>query len=331
MLIPQSRAYYLMGRLATLIWLSTSKISVASAALASGRNKTKLHSMASQLMVEPSPHLMFHHLKEPVGSTQDEARRLLRERHGDEAGKCLAVLADQQNQGRGTQGRKWESVPDRAGNLYLTVCVPMDQIPVTLTLLPLQVGVLVARGVSRLLEACRVSNDPSNKKVLATVKWPNDVLIDDKKVSGTLIESEVLDGTSWLLVGIGVNVAFAPSLTESPGKQVRGATCLQEYCPDNLLPQDTAEILGIDLAKALVEWVVDREMDKATKELKVIKDWKSFASFGGIYELRGDITAEDAGTYKGETVITVDIQNDGQLVVRGDNGVERLLIADYMF
>jgi BirA family biotin operon repressor/biotin-[acetyl-CoA-carboxylase] ligase len=287
--------------------------------------------MASQLNVKPSPHLMFHHLKQPVGSTQDEARRLLRERHGDEAGKCLAVLADQQNQGRGTQGRKWESVPGRAGNMYLTVCVPMDQIPVTLTLLPLQIGVLVARDVSRLLEACQVSKDPSSKKVRSTVKWPNDVLIIDKKVSGTLIESEVIDGTSWLLVGIGVNVAFAPSLTESPGKQVRGATCLQDYCPENPLPQDTAAILGLDLANALVEWVVDREMDKTTKELKVIEDWKSFASFGGIYELRGDITAEDAGKHVGENVVTVGIQNDGQLVVRGENGVERSLIADYFF
>jgi BirA family biotin operon repressor/biotin-[acetyl-CoA-carboxylase] ligase len=287
--------------------------------------------MASQLNVKPSPHLIFHHLKQPVGSTQDEARRLLRERHGDEAGKCLAVLADQQNQGRGTQGRKWESVPGRAGNMYLTVCVPMDQIPVTLTLLPIQIGVLVASYVSRLLEACHVSRDPSSKKVGATVKWPNDVLIDDKKVSGTLIESEVIDGTSWLLVGIGVNVAFAPSLTKSPGKQVRGATCLQEYCPENPLPQDTAAILGLDLASALVEWVVDRETDKTIKELKVIEDWKSFASFGGIYELRGDITAEDAGKHVGENVVTVGIQNDGQLLVRGENGVERLLMADYFF
>jgi BirA family biotin operon repressor/biotin-[acetyl-CoA-carboxylase] ligase len=331
MLIKQSWVYW-MGRLATLVWLSTSKISVAyTAAPAFGFNKTKLHSMASQSMVEPSPHLMFHHLKQPVGSTQDEARRLLRERHGDEAGKCLAVLADQQNQGRGTHGRKWEAIPGRAGNMYLTICLPMDQVPVTLTLLPLQVGVLAARYVSRLLEACRVSNNPSNKIVQSTVKWPNDVLIDDKKVSGTLIESEVIDGTSWLLVGIGVNVAFAPSLTESPGKQVRGATYLQEYCPDNLLPQDTAAILGLDLANALVEWVVDRETDKTTKELKVIEDWKSFASFGGIYELRGDIAAENAGTHVGENVVTVDIQNDGQLVVRGEDGVQRSLIADYMF
>ena len=143
---------YSMGRLATLFWLSTSKISVAyTAAPAFGFNKTKLHSMASQSMVEPSSHLMFHHLKEPVGSTQDEARRLLRERHGEEAGKCLAVLADQQDQGRGTHGRKWESLPGRAGNMYLTICVPMDQIPVTLTLSPLPVTVLAPRYVSRLL------------------------------------------------------------------------------------------------------------------------------------------------------------------------------------
>jgi biotin-[acetyl-CoA-carboxylase] ligase BirA-like protein len=321
-----------MGRLATFILLSSSKIPIASAALASHSNKTKLHSMASpQSEVRSSLHLMFHHLKQPVGSTQDEARRLLRERPADEADKCLAVLADQQNQGRGTQGRKWESVPGRAGNLYLTVCVPMDQIPVTFTLLPLQVGVLATRSISRLLEACRASNDPSKTSSRTTVKWPNDVLVDDKKISGTLIENEVLDGTSWLLIGIGVNVAFAPSLTKSPGKQIRGATCVQEFCPDNLLPQDTAAILGQDLANALVEWFVDQETDKKSKEAKVIEDWKSFAEFGRPYELRGDIQAENAGTHKGEIVVAIDIQNDGQLVVRGENGKQRNLIADYTF
>jgi biotin-(acetyl-CoA carboxylase) ligase len=46
------------------------------------------------------------------------------------------------------------------------------------------------------------------------------VLVDEKKISGTLIECEVVHGTTWLLIGIGVNVKSAPDLSESPGKQV---------------------------------------------------------------------------------------------------------------
>jgi len=278
--------------------------------------------------MDPSPHLQFHHLQGPVGSTQDEARRLLRERDASEAPKCLAVLADQQIQGRGTKGRNWEG-GELTGNLYLTICLPMDKIPVVFTLLPLQVGVLVAQRVSRLIQACHSSDKNETR---ATVKWPNDVLVGDKKISGTLIENEIMsDNSSWLLVGIGVNVAFSPSLTGSPGKQVRGATCIQDSCPGDLLPQDTAAILGLDLANALVEWMVDRETAKATKEAQVIEDWKSFAAFGTPYEMRGEIEDETAGTHKGETVVAVNIQDDGQLLVRGENGLERLLIADYMF
>jgi len=69
--------------------------------------------------IESSPSLTIHYMEEPVGSTQDEARRLLKERR-DEENKCLAVVADEQTMGRGTQGRKWES-GGRKGNLYLTI------------------------------------------------------------------------------------------------------------------------------------------------------------------------------------------------------------------
>ena len=63
-----------------------------------------------------SPHLIFHHLKDDVSveSTQEEARRLLRERQRNlgsawkSKNQALAVLADIQLHGRGTQGRKWE-------------------------------------------------------------------------------------------------------------------------------------------------------------------------------------------------------------------------------
>lgn len=321
------------GRLAaTVVFLSRRRTPLASAAFAVAGNKTRML-MSAASMMNSSPYLTFHHLKEPVASTQDEARRLLRERNNvDEASdnKCLAVLADQQIQGRGTKGRNWEG-GDRTGNLYLTVCVPMDRVPVVLTLLPLQVGVLVAQRVTRLLQACQTKTSNHKNVTQATVKWPNDVLVDDMKISGTLIENEILNGTSWLLVGVGVNVAFAPSLSKSPGMQVRGSTCVQDFCPGNILPQDTAAVLGLDLANSLVEWVVDREMTRSVKELMVIQDWKSFAEFGREYRMRGEVQDENAGTHKGETVVSVDIQYDGQLLVRGENGRERLLIADYMF
>lgn len=248
----------------------------------------------------------------------------------------LAVIADSQLEGRGTQGRKWEGGGDRVGNLYLTVCIPYREIPVQMTLLPLQIAVLVAERAARVLEACRLSSSRPKadsaqyESPKVTVKWPNDVFINDGKLSGTLIESEIVQGTTWFLIGIGVNIAYAPDLAQSPGKSVRPATCLQEHCPEQILPQTTAVAFGSDLVKGLVDWIQDKS-DKAQQEQIVIDRWKSFAEFGKKYEIRGDVDMEDSGKYVGETVTTVDIQNDGQLVVRGENGRQRLLIADYLF
>jgi hypothetical protein len=88
--------------------------------------------------------------------------------------------------------------------------------------------------------------------------------------------------------------------------------------------------LGKDLACALVDWVSAGE-NKAQKEQQVIDNWRSFAEFGKMYELRGKVEVEDQGLHHGEEVVSVDIHDDGQLIVRGEDGLERMLIADYMF
>ena len=313
-----------------------------------------------------SPHLIFHHLKDDVSveSTQEEARRLLRERQRNvgsawkSKNQALAVLADIQLHGRGTQGRKWErgtgaSQHQTDGNLYLTVCLPLEQIPVTLTLLPLQIGVLVAEHISRLINACNsgksgdtgASSSPPLAKV--TVKWPNDVLVNNQKISGTLIENETIqidesDGGGsvhqlWMLVGIGVNVASAPrSLANSPGKQVRSACCIQDFCSSSRLPRSTALALGQDLASALADWAFSNDSDKdnsskVDREQQIRNRWISYANFGQEYELRGQTVDDENGGYEGERVVTLGLEPDGQLRVRGRDGRERKLIADYTF
>jgi len=351
-------------RLTSLVLLSSRTATIGTFTLSSAvsslsttsKNRTILLNALTATSTSHSL-LEVHHVQQTaVGSTQDEARKLLQARVAGTAAvttnndgsvitvpqqqKCLAVIADLQSAGRGTQGRKWEG-GGRKGNLYLTVCVPYDDIPVMITLLPLQVAVLVAERVEKLMEACLAmesvlpeakhkQKDMEMPKV--NVKWPNDVLVNDSKISGTLIENEIVNGQVWMIIGIGLNVAFAPSLTESPGKQVRGATYLQSYCPQHtLFPEDAHVMIGRDLAHGLIDWVYDKSIDKANKETKVVDDWKSFAEFGKTYELRGKVEEEDAGHFVGEEVVSVDIQYDGQLLVRCENGRERLLIADYMF
>ena len=314
-----------------------------------------------------SKDLTLYHFKQPVESTQDEASRLLLERFAnstvnnqeqdadsalDDTDTAIVVIADSQIKGRGTQGRTWELANqdnhnnkydpnksndniDERHNLYMTLALPMDKIPTRLTLLPLQIAVTIAQHIQNTLSNCQ--QDPSSVKV----KWPNDVLVKDAKISGTLIENLSVGATTYLLIGMGVNVAYTPPLQNSPGKQIRPATNLYDEClagqPQGTTPNvPTALDFGSHVASALVEWVGTSSSTKTgqrdvIKEQKVINQWKSLAAFGKAYELRGQVAEENKGSYQGEIVTPIDIQDDGQLVVVDQKGQQRTLVAEYMF
>jgi BirA family biotin operon repressor/biotin-[acetyl-CoA-carboxylase] ligase len=118
------------------------------------------------------------HLRE-TGSTNDRARELA----AAGAPHGTLVTAGTQTAGRGRQGRTW-SAP--AGHALLMSLVLRDVHP----LLPLAAAVAVAEAVG---EAARI-------------KWPNDVLLADRKVAGILAEARPQEG--WAVLGIGVNVAI---------------------------------------------------------------------------------------------------------------------------
>jgi BirA family biotin operon repressor/biotin-[acetyl-CoA-carboxylase] ligase len=118
------------------------------------------------------------HLRE-TASTNDRARALA----AAGAPHGTLVTASVQTAGRGRQGRTWAAPPGRA---LLCSLVLRDYDP----LLPLRAGLAVAD----------LAGDA------ARVKWPNDVLLDDRKLAGILVEARPQDG--WAVLGIGVNVAI---------------------------------------------------------------------------------------------------------------------------
>jgi BirA family transcriptional regulator, biotin operon repressor / biotin---[acetyl-CoA-carboxylase] ligase len=128
-----------------------------------------------------------HH--ERIGSTNDEARRLA----AAGAPHGTVVHADEQEAGRGRFGRTWFSPP---GNLYLSVllrlALPLDRS----SELSFVTALTVADAIDALL--------PKHSK--STLKWPNDVLVNDGKIAGILVESA--DGAH--IIGIGVNMLEAP-------------------------------------------------------------------------------------------------------------------------
>ncbi|HEV8510458.1 MAG TPA: biotin--[acetyl-CoA-carboxylase] ligase [Gemmatimonadales bacterium] len=109
------------------------------------------------------------------------------------------VLAEEQTAGRGRDGRTWRSPP---GGVWLgTLLRPPVPAPGVLSL---RVGLVVADVVEAVLGVRPTALSGPR----AGLKWPNDVLVDDRKVAGVLCESRWQgDALQWLGVGIGINVA----------------------------------------------------------------------------------------------------------------------------
>lgn len=138
-----------------------------------------------------------------VGSTNAEA--LERGRAGDNG--LLWVVTKRQNQGRGRRGRAW-GMPD--GNLAATLLLTVDCEPGLAATLGFVAGLAIDQAIR--LNVPFLADGASPKRL--GLKWPNDVLLDDKKLVGILLESELLpDRRRIVAIGIGVNVVAAPDLS----------------------------------------------------------------------------------------------------------------------
>lgn len=140
---------------------------------------------------------------ETVDSTQDEALRRITAgtaQHG------MVITADAQTKGRGRQGRPWETPP--LGNLAATL---MCELPNGSN--PGDYSIITA--VSMHAAIASFLTHPDRLKI----KWPNDLLLNDKKCAGILLEAPV---KGWLLIGTGVNIAYAPETRAKISDHVRG-------------------------------------------------------------------------------------------------------------
>ncbi len=131
------------------------------------------------------PALQIH---QRVTSTNDLAKELALQG----AAEGTTVMAEIQDRGRGRRGREWLAPP---GSSLLASMVLRPRNPGAETLLSLRLGLAAARAIEALVPL-RVS-----------IKWPNDLLVDDLKVAGILCEGAVEDGRAvYLVAGIGINV-----------------------------------------------------------------------------------------------------------------------------
>jgi BirA family biotin operon repressor/biotin-[acetyl-CoA-carboxylase] ligase len=151
-----------------------------------------------------------------LGSTNDEAKRLAREGATD----GTIVWAREQTAGRGRRGRVWVSP---RGNLHASLILR----PQCSASGAAQLGFVAALAIGGAL--CRML--PRLRGL--SYKWPNDVLVNGRKIAGILLESEATtpEGLAFLIIGVGVNLSTSPSDTDYP------ATSVAEECAVGVTPE----------------------------------------------------------------------------------------------
>jgi BirA family biotin operon repressor/biotin-[acetyl-CoA-carboxylase] ligase len=152
---------------------------------------------------------------ESIPSTQD----LLHELAQAGADSGTAVVAAEQTLGRGSRGRGWESP---RGGLWLSVLLRPGSEP-ALEVLSLRVALAVAKAIEQAVPGVRLG-----------LKWPNDLLLGQRKVGGILCEARWQGGTpGWVAVGVGINVGnpIPPGLES---RAVALATVVPGLTPESL-------------------------------------------------------------------------------------------------
>jgi BirA family biotin operon repressor/biotin-[acetyl-CoA-carboxylase] ligase len=147
----------------------------------------------------------------------------------------LWITARRQLGGRGRRGRAWVSEP---GNLYASLLL-IDPAPAAaLRSLPIAVALALYRAIA--------AEMPFATGRIA-IKWPNDILVDGRKVSGILVEAENLpDGRQAVVIGCGVNVAHRPDNPLYPSITLREAGAAAS--PESLfahLMEELAAVLSL--------------------------------------------------------------------------------------
>ncbi|QOJ79343.1 biotin--[acetyl-CoA-carboxylase] ligase [Infirmifilum lucidum] len=227
------------------------------------------------------PGLETHFAETCRESSQDIARRLLR------PGRPCLVVCSEILEARGRMGRKWLAP---RGGLWFSLALGPLQLE-NLGLLALACGVSVAKAIARLTG------------LEVRLKWPNDVLVRERKVAGILVEAFQAEGGLVYVLGVGVNVNNL-----LPGEMAGVATSLV-YETEN--PPERGTLL-VEILASLREYL--QEIVEGHVE-RVISDYRGLsATIGQRVRVRlpGGVELEGKA---------VDVDEAGRLVVETMRGV----------
>ena len=215
------------------------------------------------------------------------------------ADEGTVLISEIQTKARGRSGKKWEA-PD--GGVWMSLILRPNVPTARIGLITLATGVAIAKSIRSL-------------GVDARIKWPNDVLIHGKKISGVLTEvNATFNEIDWIVVGIGIDSNLK---LEDFSEDIRiGTTTLTEELPSKV---DENELIAIFLNEfeKVYELYKDGEIET------ILKDWRDLADTIGKYV---NITQTGGKITQG---YVVGINNEGSLIIeRQDGALEKIISGE---
>ena len=244
-------------------------------------NEASLHAALAGLPISPV------YFFETIGSTNDFAQSLADQAVPDGA----LVVADEQTQGRGRVNRNWVTAPG-AGLAFSLVLRPTTSEIENLGLFAPLCGLAVCRALRERF------------KLNAEIKWPNDVLVNRRKICGILVEAHWLGSQLQdVIAGIGVNVA--PSSVPPASNLLFPATCVENELGRPLVREEL-------LAAILEAFFAERtRLGSAT----FFETWLTWLAFKGErVRVEGPVSSHSGRV--------VGISRDGSLRLSAENGAE---------
>jgi BirA family transcriptional regulator, biotin operon repressor / biotin---[acetyl-CoA-carboxylase] ligase len=273
--------------------------------------------------IEASPHLGYRLISSPDTLIPDEIKWKLKSRvfgsnilsykkvdSTNDVAYSLAekgmkegtvILAEEQAAGKGRLGRKWSS--PAKGGIYMSCILRPDIAPNEIPRITLFAAVAVAKAIREF------------SGLAPEIKWPNDILINGRKVVGILTEMKAdQDAVNFVVVGIGVNV-------NTPSESLpRAATSLKEEFSRS---GSVTDLSRIDLARKMLERLdIEYALLKKKGFSPIIEEWKALSNIIGS---RVKVMTHSR-TFEAQAH---DIDQDGSLVVRRERGqMEKISSGD---
>ena len=209
-----------------------------------------------------------------IDSTNNEAKRI-------ELDKDFhVIIAEKQTKGRGRLGKKWSS--PNSGNIYMTICTENDLSKLPISLIT---GLICKKAINKI----------SNKSIIM-LKWPNDILLNNKKIGGILVETEVYNKKIRTIIGIGINIKIK--------KEESWWGDLSEF--------------SIEAKRnELINQILSNFIEKSDKlDFNWMDEWKN-----SCIHMNKKIKINDGNAFEKEAIF-LDVDKNGNAIVKTDQGRE---------